>query len=53
MWTNPKETLDLVTFTEEILNGKLHCLFRVKYSSTENVFWYNEIANFFLRFSID
>ena len=50
MWTNPKETLDLVTFTEEILNGKLHCMFRVKYSSTENVFWYNEIANFFCVF---
>ena len=24
MWTNPQETADLVTFTEEILNGKLH-----------------------------
>ena len=23
MWPNPKETADLVTFTEEILNGKL------------------------------
>ena len=26
MWPNPKETADLVTFTEEILNGKLHFL---------------------------
>ena len=26
MWPNPHETVDLVTFTEEILNGKLHCL---------------------------
>ena len=26
MWTNPQETSDLVTFTEEILNGKLHFL---------------------------
>ena len=24
MWPNPQETADLVTFTEEILNGKLH-----------------------------
>ena len=24
MWTNPQETLDLVTFTEEILNEKFH-----------------------------
>ena len=23
MWPNPQETVDLVTFTEEILNGKL------------------------------
>ena len=26
MWPNPRETADLVTFTEEILNGKLHFL---------------------------
>ena len=24
MWPNPQDTADLVTFTEEILNGKLH-----------------------------
>ena len=24
MWPNPQETTDLVNFTEEILNGKLH-----------------------------
>ena len=24
MWLNPQETADLVTFTEEILSGKLH-----------------------------
>ena len=28
MWPNPQETVDLVTFTEEILNGKLHFLSR-------------------------
>ena len=26
MWPNPPETTDLVTFTEEFLNGKLHFL---------------------------
>ena len=26
MWLNPQETADLVSFTEEILNGKLHFL---------------------------
>ena len=26
MCPNPKETADLVTFTEEILNGKIHFL---------------------------
>ena len=26
MWPNPQETADLVTFTEQILNGKLHFL---------------------------
>ena len=26
MWPNQQETKDLVTFTEEILNGKLHIL---------------------------
>ena len=27
MWPNPQETGDLVTFTEEIFNGKVHFLF--------------------------
>ena len=26
MWSNPQFPVDLVTFTEEILNGKLHFL---------------------------
>ena len=26
MWPNPQKTVDLVTFTEEILNGRLHFL---------------------------
>ena len=43
MWTNPQETSDLVTFTEEILNGKLHFLRSVwkwddaEYLTTTNV----------------
>ena len=30
MWPNPQETADLVTFTEEILNGKFYFLCCVK-----------------------
>ena len=26
MWPNPQETVDLVTFTEKVLNGKFHFL---------------------------
>ena len=26
MWPNPQETVDLLTFTEEILNERLHIL---------------------------
>ena len=41
MWPNPQETADLVKFTEEILNGKLHFLcsgngFKLKASQTES-----------------
>ena len=35
MWPNPQETTDLVTFTEEILNGKLF-LCSVIYGSNIN-----------------
>ena len=31
MWPNPQETADLVTFTEEIFNGKLHFFCKVVY----------------------
>ena len=30
MWPNPQEIADLVTFTEEIVNGKLHFFCAVK-----------------------
>ena len=29
MWLNPQEIADLVTFAEEIRNGKLHFLKRI------------------------
>ena len=36
MWPNLQETVDLVTFTERILNGKLHFLYRVTYKNYLN-----------------
>ena len=30
MWPNPQETADFVTFTEEMLNGKLHFMYSDK-----------------------
>ena len=41
MWPNHQETGDLVTFTEEILNGKLHFLFSV-------ISWQLQIENYIL-----
>ena len=39
MLPNPQETADLVTFTEEILNGKLHFLCSARYTEeTTNKF---------------
>ena len=38
MWPNPRETADLVTFTEEIPNGKLHFL-----CSARRLWWKHEI----------
>ena len=37
MWANPQFPAELVTFTEEILNGKLHFLCSVRISSPN--FW--------------
>ena len=36
MWPNPQKTADLITFTEEILNGKLHFLCSVKSRRVSN-----------------
>ena len=38
MWANPQETVDLVTFTEEILNGKLHFLCFNKFANNARLF---------------
>ena len=37
MWPNPQETADLVTFTEEILDGKLHFLCTVYWRSLSRI----------------
>ena len=34
MWPHPQETADLVTFTEEVLDGKLHFLCSVVFIQT-------------------
>ena len=39
MWLNPQETADFVTFTGEILNGKLHFLCS---ACTQCLFYYSE-----------
>ena len=39
MWANLQETADLVTFTEEILNRKLHFLYSEKSVLSESLFW--------------
>ena len=39
MWPNSQETVDLVTFTEEILNGKLFFLCNDKKELWEGVKW--------------
>ena len=38
MWPNPKETSDLVTFTEEILNGKFHFFVQCHFSVIDTSF---------------
>ena len=35
MWSKPQETADLVTFTEEILNGKLYYFVQCQYLEPE------------------
>ena len=35
MWPNPQEAVDMVTFTDEILNGKLYFLYSVTFSKNK------------------
>ena len=42
MWPKPQDTADLITFTEEILNGKLHFLCSATLSEWINI-WMEEI----------
>ena len=56
MWPNPQETADLVTFTEEILNGKLHFSCSVLEISAflkiaAQAFRAGDFLNIFFRFS--
>ena len=44
MWPNPQETVDLVTFTEEILNGKLHFLCSANLKSLPSQSWYSKLG---------
>ena len=37
MWPNPRETVDSATFTQEIVNGKLHFLGSVRHATTSPV----------------
>ena len=50
MWPHPQETADLVTVTEEILNGKLHFLYSAVFlrTSLDDCFW--DILGDFLRY---
>ena len=43
MWPNPHETANLVTFTEQVRNGKLYFLWSVAPSQTSMVELYTNI----------
>ena len=51
MWRNPQQTVELVTFTEEIFNGRLHFLCSVWNKKTsDDIHWnvWTNITKFFL-----
>ena len=50
MWPNPQFPVDLVTFTEEILNGKLHFLCSV---SAHNFLKLSLLRGYFTVHSFD
>ena len=48
MWPNSQFPSDLVTFTEELFNGKLHFLYSeakkfINFGYVMNVFWYVKV----------
>ena len=45
MWPNPQFPADLVTFTEEILNGKLYSLCSDGYHDKRNYVFINELSH--------
>ena len=45
MWPNPQFPVDLVTFTEEILNGKLNFLYSVLKYDSFPFWWKNKQAS--------
>ena len=49
MWPKHYETVDLVTFTEEILNGKLHCLCSVSSTSLDQQLAANQVHEVFSK----
>ena len=52
MWPNPQETADLVTFIEEILNGKLHFLCAVWLTVLQYEFLPKDVLIRLLKYSI-
>ena len=44
MWPNPEKIADLVTFLEEIRNGKLHFLCSVRKTRTKHISYKNNIS---------
>ena len=54
MWPNPEENMGLVTFAEEILNGKFHLLWSAYFDFMKPVFnkqavWsYEKVINGFM-----
>ena len=56
MWSNPQFPADLATFTEEILNGKLHFLCSVTFYANKNTVLFRFSEKFFhqtKRFEIE
>ena len=53
MWPNPQETADSVTFTEEILNEKLHFSCSAFYTDTSSILSLPPIAIIEIKLKIN